>query len=327
MAPTREEIKVGAVVVVAGALFLSALVLVGGVNLLGRKRVTYTTYFKFAGGLEPGAFVRFAGLKVGSVQAAGLDPGDSTRIRMTLLVDEKTPVRTDSKARISSLGFLGENYVEVSPGNRESPRLSPGGEIAALEIVQLADVFNNANNITVNANKLVNDLDDRLLVLANDANQLVSNLNEVVRPENRQHVDAALVNVDAILAETRPRLQKSLANIETASARLEPTIENANATITRANTLAGNLNTVVEENRAEVHEVLVRLRESLLDARRLIADLDDTVDTNRGNLNEVLENIRVSSQNLKQFTDTLKRRPFSLVRIKAEKDRVRSNGK
>jgi ABC-type transporter Mla subunit MlaD len=73
--------------------------------------------------------------------------------------------------------------------------------------------------------------------------------------------------------------------------------------------------------------VLVRLRESLLDARRLIADLDDTVDTNRGNLNEVLENIRVSSQNLKQFTDTLKRRPFSLVRIKAEKDRVRSNGK
>ncbi|MBI1982743.1 MAG: hypothetical protein HYS61_00925, partial [Acidobacteria bacterium] len=48
---------------------------------------------------------------------------------------------------------------------------------------------------------------------------------------------------------------------------------------------------------------------------------------NRANLDEAIENIRVSSQNLKQFTDTIKRRPFSLIRIKAEKERIPPTGK
>ena len=56
-------------------------------------------------------------------------------------------------------------------------------------------------------------------------------------------------------------------------------------------------------------------------------NLNDTLESNRGNLDESLENIRVSSQNLKQFTDTIKQRPFSLIRIKAEKDRLPPTGK
>jgi phospholipid/cholesterol/gamma-HCH transport system substrate-binding protein len=326
--PKREEqIKVGALVVVAVVLFLSALMFVGGVNLLRKKRVTYTTYFKFAGGLEPGTFVRFGGLKVGAVQSAEIDPQDSTRIRVRLAVNADTPVRANSRARISTLGFLGENYVEVSPGTRDAELLKPGSELPAAEIVQLADVFNNVNNITVNANKLVNDLDDKFLVLANNANQLISNLNNVVGPENRQHLQAALANVDALLAETRPHLKASLANMDTASGKLAPTIENANQTITQTKTLATNLNGTIEENRKEIHEALIRLRASLVEAQALMANVQDTLDNNRANLDETLENIRASSQNLKEFTDLVKRQPYSLIRVKTQKDREPPIGK
>jgi len=312
---------------VAVVLFLSALMFVGGVNLLRKKRVTYTTYFKFAGGLEPGTFVRFGGLKVGAVQSAEIDPQDSTRIRVRLAVNADTPVRANSRARISTLGFLGENYVEVSPGTRDAELLKPGSELPAAEIVQLADVFNNVNNITVNANKLVNDLDDKFLVLANNANQLISNLNNVVGPENRQHLQAALANVDALLAETRPHLKASLANMDTASGKLAPTIENANQTITQTKTLATNLNGTIEENRKEIHEALIRLRASLVEAQALMANVQDTLDNNRANLDETLENIRASSQNLKEFTDLVKRQPYSLIRVKTQKDREPPIGK
>jgi len=327
MAKREEEIKVGALLVAAVALFLAALVLVGGVNLFRKKMLTYTTHFQFAGGLEPGSVVRFGGLKVGTVQAAEIDPGDSTRIRVRLHVRAGTPVRENSKARISTLGFLGENYVEISPGTRDAAMLKPGGEIAALEIVQLADVFNNVNNVTVNANKLVNDLDDRFVVLADNTNRLISNLNAIASPENRQRLDSALANVDGLLAETRPRLKATLGNLETSSAKLGPTVDNANQTITQTKTLTGNLNSVVEENRRQIHEVLVSLRESLLEARELMGNLENTLDSNRANLDEAMENIRTSSQNLKNFTDTIKRRPFSLIRIKAEKDREPPVGK
>lgn len=326
MARSTEEIRVGVVVIVGAVLFLTALVFVGGVNLFRKKRVVYTSYFKFAGGLEPGTFVRFGGLKVGTVKSAEIDPEDSTRIRVEFLVAQGTPVRTNSKARISSLGFLGENYVEVSPGTRDASLLPPGSEISSVEIVQLAEVFNNVNNITVNANKLVNDLDDRFLVLSDNINKLINNINETVGLENRQHLAALLANADGMLADSRPRLNKTLGNLETASGKLGPTIENANTTIAKANALADHLNALVMENRKEIHDSLLRLQTSLADTQRLVNNLNEALDSNRGNLDETLENIRISSQNLKQFTDTIKQRPFSLIRIKAEKDRLPPTG-
>lgn len=327
MARNREEIKVGAMVVVAAVLFLTALVFVGGVNLLRKKKVTYTTYFKFAGGLEPGSFVRFGGLKVGTVQSATIDPRDSTRIRVVLQVAEGTPIRANSKARISSLGFLGENYVEVSPGTLDAPPLPPGSEVPALEIVQLADVFNNVNNVTVNANKLVSDLNDRVIAVADNANQLISSLNATVSPENREHLTRALANTDALLAENRPRINSTLEHLDSLTAKLGPTLDKTDATIGKTNTLVGNMNGLVQENRKEIHEALLQLRNSLRDAQNLILEVNDTLEMNRTNLDETLENIRISSENLKQFTNTIKRRPFSLVRVKTEKDRVPPTGK
>jgi phospholipid/cholesterol/gamma-HCH transport system substrate-binding protein len=327
MARTNEEIKVGVVVVVAALLFLVALVFVGGVNLLRKKKVEYTTYFKFAGGLEPGSLVRFGGFKVGTIKSASLDPEDTTRIQVILQVDDGTPIHTNSKARISSLGFLGENYLEISAGTRDAAPLPPGSEIPTVEIVQLADVLTNVNNITVNATKLVNDLDDRVLALSDSTNLLIKNLNEVVSPENKEHFSSVLANADGMLKQSRPHMEKTLNNLETASGKVSPAIDNLNGTISKANTLTDHLDAVVVENRKEIHDTLLRLQTSLADAERMINDLDDTLGANRGNLDETLENIRATSENLKEFTDTLKQRPYSLIRIKAEKDRLPPGGK
>ncbi len=327
MAQSNEEIKVGVVVAVGAALFVVALIFIGGVNVFQKKKVDYTTYFKFAGGLEPGSVVRLGGLKVGVVKNASLDPLDNTRVRIIIQVADKTPIRTNSKARISSLGFLGENYLEVSAGTRDAPMLPPGSEIPTVEIVQISDVFNNVNNITLNATKLVNDLDDRVLTLSDNANLLIHNLNDVVSPENKDHITSVLSNADGMLKDSRPHLETTITNLETASGKVPPTIDNVNGTIGRADKLTDHLDEVIQENRQQLHDTLVKLQASLADAQRMINDLDDTVGTNRGNLDETLENIRVSSENLKELTDTLKQRPYSLIRIKSEKDRVPPTGK
>jgi phospholipid/cholesterol/gamma-HCH transport system substrate-binding protein len=327
MAHSNEEVKVGVVVAVGVVLFLTALVFVGGVNLFREKKVDYTTYFKFAGGLDPGALVRFGGLKVGTIMTAAIDPSDSTRIRVTLKVKGGTPIRVNSKARISSLGFLGENYLEISPGTRDAPLLAPGSVIPSDEIVQLADVFNNVNNITVNANKLVGDLDDRILTLSDNINLLVKNLNDVVSPENREHFNSLMANADSMLKEDRPHVDRTLANLEGASAKLSPTIDNVNVTIAKTRELADHLDGMLLENRTAIHETLARLQSSLADAQRLMNDLDDTLEGNRGNLDETLENIRATSENLRQLSDTLRQRPSSLIWTKTEKDRVPPTGK
>jgi phospholipid/cholesterol/gamma-HCH transport system substrate-binding protein len=327
MAQREEQIKVGAVVVIAAVVFLMALIFVGGVRLFRRGRVTYTSFFKFAGGLEPGSVVRFGGLKVGSVKEAELDPMDTTRIRVVLLVDERTPIRADSRARISTLGFLGENYVEISPGSREAGRLRPGSEIPVNEITQLADVFSNVNNVTLNANKLVNDFDEKFLVLANRTDQLITNVNAVVGPENRAHLEAVLANLDATLNETRPKLKTTLANFESASEKLGPTIDSARATLDKGNRMVGHVDEAVQEDRQGFHDSLQRLISTLDSTRQVMLSLDDTLNSNRADLDESIANFRETSENLKRFTDTIKQKPYSLIRIKAQKEHVPPNGK
>src|SRR6516225_11181122 len=327
MAQRSEEIKVGGLVVLAVLLFLGTLIVVGGVNLLHRKQVNYVTYFKFAGGLDPGSVVRFAGRKVGTVLSADFDPHDTTRIVVRLKVLANTPVRTDSTAMISSLGFLGDNYVEISAGTRNASLLPPGSEIPAKEVVEVADVINNANALILNANQLVGTLGPKLGTVADTANQLALNLKKMTGPQAQQHLDRILANVDQTLVETRPPLRRTLANLDAASAKVGPAIDKADVTLDSTTTLTKNLNQVVVENRAEIHEVLLTLRSALVDARRLVANLDDTLQANRDNLDETLENIRATSQNLKQLTNTLKRKPNSLVFYKEAKDRQPPVGK
>ena len=327
MAQRSEEIKVGSLVVVAVLLFLGTLILVGGVNLLRRKQVSYVTYFKFAGGLDPGSVVRFAGRKVGTVQSADFDPQDTTRIQVRLKVLEKTPVRTDSTATISSLGFLGDNYVEISAGTKNAAMLAPGSEIPAKEVVQVADVINNANALVLNANQLIGTLGPKLDTVVDNANQLALNLKKMTGPQTQQHLDRILANVDEMLVETRPPLRRTLANLDRASAKLGPAIDKADVTMDKANILVTNLNQVVLDNRAEIHQVLLTLHAALVDARRLVVNLDDTIDGNRENLDQTLENIRATSQNLEQLTETLKQKPNSLVFYKQAKDRQPPVGK
>ncbi|HSC77908.1 MAG TPA: MlaD family protein, partial [Candidatus Acidoferrales bacterium] len=131
-----EDIKVGLFVLVSIILVLAALALVGGVNIFGSPKNTYTLRTKFAGGIEPGSPVRYAGMKVGRVEQLAFDKEDTTRAVVTVTVDPETPVRTDSTAKITSLGMLGENYVEVAPGSSQAALLPSGSEIPAKESTQ-----------------------------------------------------------------------------------------------------------------------------------------------------------------------------------------------
>src|SRR2546428_12130012 len=104
MPRSREEVKVGLVVILAGILLLASLVFVGGGNLLRKKKVTYTTYFKFAGGIEPGGPVRFGGLEGGGGPGRGIVPRASPRLPRPPFRSAQTPVPPEFEARGLTLG-------------------------------------------------------------------------------------------------------------------------------------------------------------------------------------------------------------------------------
>ena len=68
---------------------------------------------------------------MGKVKRVRVDPANSTRIEIDFAVDRDAPVKTDSVAKISTLGPLTDNYIEITTGS-EGRRSGAAGFGAAL---------------------------------------------------------------------------------------------------------------------------------------------------------------------------------------------------
>ena len=304
-----EEIKVGLFVLAAVFLFLLALVFVSGVNLLQRPMNNYTVRPRFAGGIATGAPVRYAGIKVGRVEGTRIDPDDPTRAVVTLSVDPGTPVRTDSKAQVSSLGLLGEYYIEIIPGTPEAAALPPGSEIPVEESVQWAELMNRFGAATEEMQGLIAEARPRVTVT-------LDNIKDLTGEENRRRIRAVLRRMDQILTDAQPRVKTVLANFESSSAKIDAFMDEIKITRAKVDTLLENWNGLTSGEDAEVQRTLKKLRATLARAEETMDEVRRLLVANREHLDVTLENFRVSSENIREFTDTIKQRPYSLVRVK-----------
>jgi phospholipid/cholesterol/gamma-HCH transport system substrate-binding protein len=71
---------------------------------------------------------------------------------------------------------------------------------------------------------------------------------------------------------------------------------------------------MVGENRTDVRQAVVELRQTLTNMTDASARIDQTLDVNSGNVDELLDNLRHVTENLKEFTATIKARPYTLIR-------------
>jgi phospholipid/cholesterol/gamma-HCH transport system substrate-binding protein len=318
MNPRREQVWVGLFVLVAAALLIGTVLSVTGA--FSRGNIPHRAYFKFAGGLEPGAAVRFGGMKAGSVQAVRVDPDDSTRIEVDFNVARDIPLKADSVAKIASLGALGDNYVELTPGTRQAAAAAPGSVVRSAESISFSDLGDMVGGLQPMVQQVLQNLNQRL----NELQVTVARANDLLNDQNRANVRASLGNVNSMLAEDRPKVSATLSNVQTASARLMPLLDNLKKTMAQANDALGHIDAVVLENRQDLRSSVAELRQTLLTASSVMDQLERTLDYNADNIDQTLENVRVTTQHLKDLTETLKRRPYTLIR--ADRPRERNPG-
>ena len=304
----REQVWVGLFVLVAAALLIGTVLSVAGT--FSRGNIPHRAYFKFAGGLEPGAAVRFGGMKAGSVQAVRVDPEDSTRIEVDFNVARDIPLKADSVAKIASLSPLGDNYVELTAGTREAAAAAPGSVLRSTESINFSDLGDMVGELKPMLQQVLQDLNQRL----NELQVTMARANDLLSDQNRSNISAALGNANSMLAEDRPKVSATLSNVQTASARLMPLLDDLKKTMAQANDALGHIDAVVVENRQDLRSSLTELRQTLLTASSVMDQLERTLDYNADNIDQTLENVQVTTQHLKDLTETLKRRPYTLIR-------------
>ena len=315
MSSKREEAAVGAFVLIAAALLIGTVLAVSGAFSSGD--IPHHTYFKSAGGLLPGAMVRYGGMNAGKVTSVRVDPGDSTRIEIDFTVQRDIPAKTDSIASISALGALSDNFVEIGTGTKNAPLAAPGSELKSVETVGLGDLGDMIGNLEPVANQALQNLNQLLIELQ----VTTTRVNDLLNDKNRAEVGASLENLNLMLSDSRPKVSASLANVQTATAQLLPILDNLKTTMNQANGVLSHLDSVVVESHEDIRNVVIELRETLSTASILVEQLKNTATSNSDNLDQTMENIRVTTENIRQLTDSLKDNPAVLIRGNNLKDR------
>jgi len=309
MQSKREQAIVGMFVLVAAAVLVTTVFALSGA--FGGSSATFRAYFPFAGGLEPGSTVRYAGgPKVGRVEKLQLDPKDPSRIEITFSVQADLPLKTDSRVKIMSLSPLGDNHLEIIPGTNKARLAASGAILPSEPYVDFNALTAKINDIAPQAQELLKTLNDR----AAELKVTVNRINDLMSDRNRANLAGTLSETRGMITENRGAVKSTVQNLNAASQRFTPLIDDLRKTSAEANEALNHVDSLIGENREDLRKAVLELRHSLAGLTDLTSKLNQTLDVNGENIDELLDNFRHVSENLREFTDTIKRRPYTLIR-------------
>ena len=316
----KTEAIVGAFVIVCAAIFLATVYHVSNAQIKG-ARTPYRTYLRYAGGLEEGADVLFGGIKVGQVTAVRPDPQDPTRIEILMDVRQGTPLNAKSVAKLGSVTVITSPCISISMGSNDAPRLPANSVIPSLETISIDDTERKVVALADSAQTLLEAVHTDVNQVTVDARQLIANLNGITGKPNQQHISEILTNADAMVTRISPKIDqigdqlvKLTDDANGLMAKMGPAVDNVNATVSNANDTITAVRDPLQKDLAEAQKTLDQ-------ARSAIADLQAAMRAKDMDINSTLENVRMATDNLNDLTESVKERPWSLIRIKQPKDR------
>ncbi|HRN62403.1 MAG TPA: MlaD family protein [Luteimonas sp.] len=242
-------------------------------------------------GLTEGSSVQYNGISVGTVDNLMLAPDDPRQVIARLKLLATTPVKVDTRAKLSITSVTGPPIIQLTGGSPGAPALQPRGD-GDIPVIQ------------TEASAMQN--------LADIANRLVERLDKVLSEENVQRISATLDNIQNMtgaIAEQREDMREILVNARTASQQLTVTLATANrtldnfdrelvqqlpelvgkidSTLAKLDSAAGGADAILNENRTAINSFandgLSQLGPTLGELRRLIRDLrriSDRLDAN-----------------------------------------------
>jgi len=309
------EAKVGAFVLACLAVLTFTIIYL--FNESHGKGAQYRTYLRYAGGLDAGSDVLFGGIEAGKITVVRPSAADPTRIEVLFKIKPGIPVNEKSVAKLGSTSVMSDPALELSTGSSTARRLAPGTTIPSEEAPSLDDLTAKIATVADSANGLITQAQGELGGISANTRTLLANLNSITGPTNQKQIDALLRQTNGLLADERPKLDHIADQLLALSQHADVVIGKAGPVVDHADGMIQNANGAVEPLRKDLAE----LQSTLDEARNMLVNMQVMMRANDYKIDDTIENLRIATDNLDQLTDSLKQRPWSLIRIKQTKDR------
>lgn len=241
-------------------------------------------------GLTEGGGVQYNGIAVGTVDKLRLDPDDARKVIALLKVQADTPVKVDTKAKLSQQGITGVPFIQLTGGSPQAALLEPDdrGDVPVIHTEPSA-----------------------LQNIADTANRLVARMDQVLSEQNIERITATIGHIEqatgsiagqrediaALIVNTREATDSLKATLATANgsieridrevvAQLPALMAKLDATVGKLDSVAGNANAMIAENRPALqsftNDGLAQLGPTLAELRVLVRDLRRITDRMEG---------------------------------------------
>jgi phospholipid/cholesterol/gamma-HCH transport system substrate-binding protein len=302
----RIEWKVGMFVLI-GMVLVAALMLNFSKGIT-RFKSTYKLHLIMTtvSGLKPHADVMMSGVPIGNVVDTELSPDGGT-VNITVEILSKYQIRTNANFHIDALGFLGDQYIAISPStNTHAPFLKNGDSVTGEEPFNMQEAVKSTASLLETAKQTLKDLD-----------QAITNVNRTILNDNTlTNFGLAVSNFYSLTADAGVLVRQIGVIVETNAQPVNAAVKSLNQVSDKLNVMADDLRRVISTNASGVSEAVANFRDtaaslkqttdelqqgkglagSLLKDEHMKQQLEDLIQ----NLNSMSANFAIFGSNLNQ---------------------------
>jgi phospholipid/cholesterol/gamma-HCH transport system substrate-binding protein len=166
------------------------------------------------------------------------------------------------------------------------------------------------NNLAPHVQDLIQTLDAR----ATELKVTLDRVNDLLNARNRSNLSETLAQTRGLIADSRPQVHSALQHVNDLTEKIGPLIADFRKTSGEATDVLAHIDSTIGETEPEVRKAITELRGTLKSLTELTGQLNQTLDVNSENIDQLLDNLLHVTENLKEFTETIKMRPYSLIR-------------
>jgi phospholipid/cholesterol/gamma-HCH transport system substrate-binding protein len=279
MASTRSiEVKVGILILTAVGLLAAFILVMGGINF----QPTYALFVDFdnPGGVQTGAPVKIAGVKVGKVEEIQFRGGKTDEktghreplVRVKISVEKRyeKSIFENSLFYVTTQGVLGEQFLAIEPGSSDRPQLPEGATVRGLDPPRLDMLLAESYELL---HSTVSAVRDNRAEIKDTFDALRSTLKGTGTffANNQDRIDRIVQNVETATVEgndlikganekfvKNPQVDRIMANVDSVSGRLAhdtpELMDDAKVTMKNARRLSDTVGS--EEQQAKIKKAL-----------------------------------------------------------------------
>ncbi|WP_286784821.1 MULTISPECIES: MlaD family protein [Pseudomonas] len=286
------------VIAIAAAMLFAFWLGRSGEGEFNRYRVVFR---EAVSGLSQGSTVQYSGIRVGEVEELHLDPNDPRRVVAQIRIVATTPIKLDTRAKLSMNGITGTSQIQLSGGTPESqPLVAQNGEppIIVADPSPIARLLANGED------------------LMTGVTQALTGINRMLSEDNAERISRTLDNLQqatAMIADQRDDVREMVHQLALASQQASATLEQTTLLMRNANLLVNDKGRGVLD---QAERTLASLEGSSMRLDGILAANSDSLANGLqglGELGPAIRELRETLASLRQVSHGLNENPVGYL--------------